>query len=79
MTSSIYALLSMAQCYALVAAKKDALYYNRSPPYVMDYSIKPTAPTSGDPSHPSDQATVAEASAIVLPYAYPEEAALLGG
>jgi hypothetical protein len=38
---------------------------------------KPTAPTSGDPSYPSDQAAVVGTSATVLSYAYPGETAFL--
>lgn len=77
MASRTYALLSVAQYDALVAAWNNKYTYNRSSPHEIDSSITPLVATSADPAYPSDHAAVAAASAAVLSYLYPSEAAWL--
>ncbi|MGZ4904027.1 MAG: phosphatase PAP2 family protein [Halobacteriota archaeon] len=77
MASRGYALLSVAQYDALVAAWNNKYMYNRSSPHAIDPSIVPAVQTSGDPVHPSEHAVVAAASSKVLSYLYPNETAFL--
>jgi membrane-associated phospholipid phosphatase len=76
MASRIYALLSVAQYDALIAAEESRREYMRIPPYMMDGSINPLN-RSPDPTYPSDDAAVASASSAFLQYAYPDEAEFL--
>lgn len=77
MASRVYALLSVAQYDTLVATWNNKYNYNRSSPHETDNAMEPLIATSADPSYPSDQAAVAAASAEVLSYLYPKEAAWL--
>ena len=73
--SRVYALLSVAQYDALVAAWNNKYTFNRSSPHELDSSIRPAVQTTSDPAYPSDHAAVAGASAAVLSYLYPNETA----
>jgi membrane-associated phospholipid phosphatase len=73
--SRVYALLSVAQYDALVAAWNNKYIFNRSSPHELDSSIQPAVQTTSDPAYPSDHAAVAGASAEVLSYLYPNETA----
>jgi membrane-associated phospholipid phosphatase len=75
--SRVYALLSVAQYDALVAAWNNKYTFNRSSPHELDSSIQPAVQTTSDPAYPSDHAAVAGASAAVLSYLYPNETAWL--
>jgi membrane-associated phospholipid phosphatase len=77
--SRIYALLSVAQYDALVAAWNNKYSYNRVAPEKVSADIKPLVSTAGDPVYPSEQAVLAAASATMLAYLYPDEAAFLDG
>jgi len=77
MASRVYALLSVAQYDALVAAWNNKYTYNRSSPHELDPSIQPAVQTTSDLAYPSDHAAVAGASAAVLSYLYPNETAWL--
>ncbi|MGZ4943875.1 MAG: vanadium-dependent haloperoxidase [Halobacteriota archaeon] len=77
MASRVYALVSVAQYDALVAAWNNKYLYNRSSPHDIDPSIQPAVQTTPDPAYPSDHAAVAGASSAVLSYLYPNETALL--
>jgi membrane-associated phospholipid phosphatase len=77
MASRVYALLSVAQYDALVAAWNNKYTFNRSSPQELDSIIQPVAQTTSDPAYPSDHAAVAGASAAVLSYLYPNETAWL--
>lgn len=77
MASRVYALVSVAQYDALVAAWNNKYLYNRSSPHDSDPSIQPAVQTTSDPAYPSDHAAVAGASAAVLTYLYPNETAWL--
>ncbi|MGZ4939402.1 MAG: vanadium-dependent haloperoxidase [Halobacteriota archaeon] len=73
--SRVYALLTVAQYDALVAAWNNKYTFNRSSPHELDSSIQPAVQTTSDPAYPSDHAAVAGASAAVLSYLYPNETA----
>lgn len=77
--SRIYALLSVAQYDALVAAWKEKYTYNRVAPEKVSAEIKALIPTTGDPVYPAEHAVLAAVSATVLTYLYPEEADFLAG
>jgi len=77
MASRVYALLSVAQYDALVAAWNNKYTFNRSSPNELDSSIQPAVQTTSDPAYPADHAAVAGASAVVLSYLYPNETAWL--
>ena len=77
MASRAYALLSVAQYDALVAAWNNKYAYNRASPHQIDKTIRPAVVTSGDPTYPSDHAAVAAASSAVLSYLWPNETAQL--
>ena len=77
MASRAYALLSVAQYDALVAAWKNKYQYGRISPAEADTGIYPFVPTTRDPVYPSEHAVVASSSAEVLKYMYPEEASYL--
>ncbi len=77
MASRVYALVSVAQYDALVAAWNNKYLYNRSSPHDIDQSIQPAVSTTSDPAYPSDHAAVAAASAAVLSYLFPNETAWL--
>lgn len=77
MASRVYALVSVAQYDALVAAWNNKYTYNRSSPHDIDPSIQPAVQTTSDPAYPSDHAAVAGASSAVLSYLYPNETAWL--
>ncbi len=74
MASRIYALLSIAQYDALIAAWNNKYYYNRASPGQVNGDVFPEVATTTDPVYPSEAAVVASASAEVLEYVYPDEA-----
>ncbi len=76
MASRIYALLSVAQYDALVSAWNNKYYYNRPTPSQTDGKIYSMV-SSKEPSYPSEHASIAAASAGILKYIYPDEAAFL--
>jgi membrane-associated phospholipid phosphatase len=77
--SRAYALLSVAQYDALVAAWHYKYQFNRPAPYAVDGSIKPLQGGSELPSYPSEDAVVAAASAEVLKFLFPGEVEMLAG
>lgn len=77
MASRVYALLSIAQYDALVTAWNNKYYYKRPAPNQVNGDLFPFVSTTKDPVYPSDHAVVAAASATVLKYIYPDEAAYL--
>lgn len=76
MASRTYALLSVAQYEALVEAWNNKYYHDRPSPNQIDGRIYPLV-SSKEPSYPSEHAAIASASAEVLKYIYPDEAAFL--
>lgn len=76
MASRTYALLSVAQYDALVEAWNNKYYYDRPNPNQIDGKIYPLV-SSKEPSYPSEHAAIASASAEILKYIYPDEAAFL--
>jgi len=75
--SRVYALLSVAQFDALVAAWHNKYLYARPAPQEIASNVKPLLVLPADPSYPSEHAAVAAASAALLAHLYPDEAALL--
>jgi hypothetical protein len=75
--SRAYALLSVAQYDALVAAWHYKFKFNRQAPYRVDASINPLVSESDLPAYPSEDAVVAAASAEVLKFLFPGDVALL--
>lgn len=75
--SRAYALLSVAQYDALVAAWHYKYKFNRSAPYHHNSDIKPLLPKSDLPSYPSEDAVIAAASQAVLTFLFPKEAEFL--
>lgn len=70
----VYALVSIAQYEALIAAWDAKYRYNRSAPNAIGVGeIVPLVPPVPDPAYPSEHAAVASASAAVLAYLYPAE------
>lgn len=72
-TARALAYLSVAQYDALVAAWNYKFKYNRKAPSKNDISIKALLPVSDLPSYPSEDAVVAEASAVILKAMFPGE------
>jgi hypothetical protein len=79
MASRTYALLSIAQYDALVAAWNNKYYYERASPSQINGDLFQVVVTTADPVYPSDHAVVASASASVLKYIYPDEVDFLDG
>jgi membrane-associated phospholipid phosphatase len=79
LASRVYALLSVAQYDALVAAWNNKYVYNRAAPNTSASFVVPLIAAHGDPVYPSEHATVAAASAAVLTYLYPDEVDFLEG
>jgi len=77
--SRAYALLSVAQYDALVAAWYYKYQFNRPAPYAVDGSVKPLYGGSELPAYPSEDAVVAAASAEVLKFLFPGEVEMLDG
>ncbi|MDQ3813138.1 MAG: phosphatase PAP2 family protein [Armatimonadota bacterium] len=77
--SRLYALVSVAQYDALIAAFHYKYLYNRPAPRQVDNAIQPLVATTTDPVYPSEHAVVAAASAAVLAYLYPDEAGFVAG
>lgn len=77
--SRVYALLSVAQYDALVAAWNNKYFYQRPAPEKITSEITPLISASGDPVYPSEHAVLAAASAAVLTYLYPQEEDFLAG
>jgi len=75
--SRIYAYLSVAQYDALVTAWHYKYLYRRPEPRQLNSSLVPLVATGPTPVYPSEHATVAAASAAVLAFFYPTDAALL--
>ena len=67
-----YALLSVAQYDALVAAYANKYAYVRSAPAAYDNRVRPLFLAPPDPAYPSEAAVVAGASAAVIEYIYPD-------
>ena len=78
MASRVYALVSVAQYDSMTVALENRQNYNRSALGHYDSSITASAEMPGI-YYPSEDAAVAAASAAVLTYLYPEEAAFLEG
>ena len=76
MASRVYALVSVAQYDGMIVALENKYHYNRSAPVHYDSSMSAGA-GGQSASYPSEDAAVAAASAAVLTYLYPEEAAFL--
>jgi len=76
MASRVYALLSVAQYDSMIVALENKYHYNRFAPGHYDQNIYAGAGVPSG-SYPSEDAAVAAASAAVLTYLYPEEAAFL--
>ncbi|MCU0637506.1 MAG: phosphatase PAP2 family protein [Methanothrix sp.] len=76
MASRVYALVSVAQYDGMIVALKNKYHYSRSAPSHYDPSISVLVKMPSI-SYPSEDAIVAAASAAVLTYLYPEEAAFL--
>lgn len=74
--SRVYALLSVAQYDALVAASFHRAAFARAAPAQADRAVEPIV-DAGSSVYPSDHAAVAAASADVLSYLYPDDAAQL--
>lgn len=68
-----YALLSVAQYDASVAAWKYKYQYSRPAPSTTQPTIKLLTPVTALPSYPSEHAVVAEASRKVLEFLFPAE------
>ncbi len=77
MASRVYALLSVGQYDALIAAFNNKYFYKRRPPDSLERSVSPVIPYLGDPVYPSGPATIAAVSAAVLTHLYPDESAFL--
>jgi hypothetical protein len=75
--SRAYALLSVVQYDALVAAWHYKYQFNRPAPYAVDGSIKPLHGGSELPAYPSEDAVVAAASAEVLKFLFPGDVEML--
>ena len=75
MASRVYAVLSVANHDALIAAFDSKYFHDRRPPDQAAGGPRPLVAAPGDPSYPCAHATVGGASAAVLSYLYPEEAA----
>jgi hypothetical protein len=71
--SRLYALLSVAQYDALVAAYRAKYEYNRSDPSRLASDIRPLFPVTPDPAYPSEHAVVAAASAEIIEHIFPAE------
>lgn len=76
MASRVYALVSVAQYDGMTVALENKHHYNRSALGHYDSSITARSEMPGI-YYPSEDAAVAAASAAVLTYLYPEEAAFL--
>ena len=75
--SRIYALLSVAQYDALVAAYHYKYAFNRPSPSQLAPDIKPLYPASPDPAYPAENAVVSGASVAILKVLFPAESANL--
>ncbi len=75
--SRVYALVSVAQFDALLAAWHHKYLHGRPAPQEIASNVKPLVVLPADPSYPSEHAAVAAASAALLTYLYPDEAAPL--
>lgn len=75
LASRLYAALSVAQYDSMVAVSLARYGFNRPIPAQTDSQIALLVKPSGDPSYPSDHAAVAAASAEILKFLYPAEAA----
>jgi membrane-associated phospholipid phosphatase len=72
--SRVYALLSIAQHDALVAAIRAHQRYQRRPPSDVDPRIRPLFSASVEATYPSDHASIAAASAEILSKLFPHRA-----
>jgi membrane-associated phospholipid phosphatase len=75
LASRVYALLSVAQYDASVASWNNKYFYNR--PAASVTTVAPLFLVAPDPGYPSEHAAIAMASAAVLTYLFPTEAARL--
>lgn len=69
--SRFYALLSVAQHDALVAAAAAQKTYGRLPPSTVDHRVEPLFEAEADSIYPSDHAVVAGASAAIIGFVFP--------
>lgn len=74
MASRAYALLSVAQYDALVAAWYNKYLYRRDYPSKLDASILPAVNPGADPCFPCEHAVIASVSRRVLTYLFPKNA-----
>ncbi len=72
--SRLYALLSVAQHDALVAAVAQHRVFQRPPPSESDSPVVPLFAAEVESTYPSDHAAVAAASAAILAFVYPAKA-----
>lgn len=75
--SRAFALLSIAQYDALVAAYHYKQLYGRKAPYMVQNGTSARLPQSDLPSYPSEDAVIAAASREVLKFLFPGEVPLL--
>ena len=73
LAARIYALLSVAQYDALVAAWHHKLQFGRPAPAQADPGIKLLVPASSLPAYPSEDAVLAAASSEILKFIFPKE------
>lgn len=71
--SRIYALLSVGQYDALVAAWYNKYLFQRQNPNWADNSISTPVSLSAEPSYPSEHAVIATVSSRILAYLFPKE------
>ena len=76
-TARALAYLSVAQYDALVSAWNYKYRHNRAAPSKTDATIKAALPVSALPTYPSEDATVAASSAVVLKAMFPGEVAFI--
>lgn len=77
MASRVYALLSVAQYDAAIAAWHYKYLHVRRRPDQLAGGPRPLAPGDAEPSYPCAHATIGAASAAVLAYLYPDAAPML--
>jgi hypothetical protein len=75
--SRAYALLSVAQYDALVAAWNNRYLHNRQAPYKANSAIRAVVPITDAPSYPSEHAVIAAASAEILKFVFPADSAMI--
>jgi hypothetical protein len=71
--SRVYALVSVAQYDAIVAAYNNKYHHQRLSPRALDRALEPLLGFMGDPFYPASSVTAGAASAAVLGHLFPEE------